>query len=164
MVIKRSPGGESRSAGGGRSASKSTCVVPVWALTSENASFRVSASRWSHQLTFWPQEMFTFLDMLAMVVSESSFGAFVCHKALGQKSGTKIKVVFQDSVAQRHKTDYQTWMPYIFFVYGPNIVVLGAMVQTSKTDHFFKIGAISVSVDGSHWFWYRWKALDFSYP
>ena len=30
MVIKRSPGGES--AGGGRSTSKSTCVVPAWAL------------------------------------------------------------------------------------------------------------------------------------
>ena len=26
----------------------------------------------------------------------------------------------------------------------------------------FKIGAISVSVDGSHWFWYGWKALHFS--
>ena len=28
----------------------------------------------------WPQEMFTFLEMLAMVVSESSFGAYVCHR------------------------------------------------------------------------------------
>ena len=29
MVIKRSPGGESAHAGGGRSTSKSTCVVPA---------------------------------------------------------------------------------------------------------------------------------------
>ena len=27
----------------------------------------------------WPQEMFTFLEMLALVESESSFGAYVCH-------------------------------------------------------------------------------------
>ena len=27
-----------------------------------------------------PKEMFTFLEMLAMVVSESSFGACVCHR------------------------------------------------------------------------------------
>ena len=31
MVFKRSPGGES--AGGGRSTSKSTCVVPAWTRT-----------------------------------------------------------------------------------------------------------------------------------
>ena len=47
-------------------------------------------------------------------------------KALRQKSGTKIKGVFQDSVAQQHKTDSQAWTPYILCVYGPNIVVLGA--------------------------------------
>ena len=34
-------------------------------------------------------------------------------EALGQKSGTKIKVVFQDSVAPHHKTDYQAWMPHM---------------------------------------------------
>ena len=28
----------------------------------------------------WPQEMFTFLEMLALVESESSFGAYVCHR------------------------------------------------------------------------------------
>ena len=27
----------------------------------------------------WPQEMFTFLEVLALVESESSFGAYVCH-------------------------------------------------------------------------------------
>ena len=27
----------------------------------------------------WPQEMFTFSEMLALVESESSFGAYVCH-------------------------------------------------------------------------------------
>ena len=55
MVIKRSPGGEA--AGGGWSTSKSTCVVPAWTLTSrsENASFGVCASQWSHQLTSDPR-------------------------------------------------------------------------------------------------------------
>ena len=28
----------------------------------------------------WPQEVFTFSEMLALVESESSFGAYVCHK------------------------------------------------------------------------------------
>ena len=28
----------------------------------------------------WPQEMFTFSEMLALVQSESSFGAYVCHR------------------------------------------------------------------------------------
>ena len=31
----------------------------------------------------WPQEMFTFSEMLALVESESSFGAFVCHRRPG---------------------------------------------------------------------------------
>ena len=42
MVIKRSPGGEL--AGGGWSTSKAIGVVPARTLTSENASFGVSAS------------------------------------------------------------------------------------------------------------------------
>ena len=28
----------------------------------------------------WPQKMFTFLEMLALVESESNFGAYVCHR------------------------------------------------------------------------------------
>ena len=28
----------------------------------------------------WPQEMFTSLEILALVESESSFGAYVCHR------------------------------------------------------------------------------------
>ena len=31
----------------------------------------------------WPQEMFTFLEMLALVESESSFGAYVCQRRPG---------------------------------------------------------------------------------
>ena len=58
MVIKRSPGGES--GGGGRSTSKTTCVVPAWTLTWENASFGFCASRWSHQLTSDPKRCLLF--------------------------------------------------------------------------------------------------------
>ena len=35
----------------------------------------------------WPQEMFTFSEMLALVESESSFGAYVCHRRPG---GSKL--------------------------------------------------------------------------
>ena len=31
-------------------------------------------------IDLWPQEMFTFSEMLALVQSESSFGAYVCHR------------------------------------------------------------------------------------
>ena len=62
MVIKRSPSGES--AGDGRSTSKSTCVVLAWTLTSENASFGVCASRWSHQLTSDPKRCLLFWKCL----------------------------------------------------------------------------------------------------
>ena len=45
MVIKRSPGGES--AGGGRSTSKSTCVVPAWTLTALGNRPAYSMSKFS---------------------------------------------------------------------------------------------------------------------
>ena len=118
MVIKRS-GGEF--AGGGRSTSKSTCVVPTWNLTAfgdrSASSMSKQSPAWtltSEMVTFgsksvtlsmkidlltcrcrstqvkiytsliastdlWPQEMFTILEMLALVESESCFGAYVCH-------------------------------------------------------------------------------------
>ena len=49
---------------GGRSTSKSTCVVPAWTLTSENASFGVCASRWWHQLTSDPKRCLLFWKCL----------------------------------------------------------------------------------------------------
>ena len=36
----------------------------------------------------WPQEMFTFSEMLALVESESSFGAYVCHGRPGGSIAT----------------------------------------------------------------------------
>ena len=36
----------------------------------------------------WPQEMFTFSEMLALVESESSFGAYVCHRRPGGSMAT----------------------------------------------------------------------------
>ena len=78
MVIKISPGEEY--AGGGRSTLKPTCVVPAWTLTSENASFGVCASWWSRQLTSDRKIYLLFWKCLqCRVVSESSFGAYVCH-------------------------------------------------------------------------------------
>ena len=34
-------------------------------------------------IDLWPQEMFTFSEMLALVESESSFGAYICHRRPG---------------------------------------------------------------------------------
>ena len=108
MVIKISPGGES--AGGGRSTSKSTCVLfrpafgdrPASSMSKFSASVNSDLGNGSFWVEIgdaehidvvenirefdrinWPltSEMFTFLDMLtqlAIVVSESSFGAYVC--------------------------------------------------------------------------------------
>ena len=118
MVIKRSRGGES--AGGGRSTSKSTCVVPdelglhlaidqhlvcpnrarreLWprkwfflgrnrlACRSIYSQVHVDRRRWrsilvwSHQLTSDLKRCLLFLEMLALVESESSFSAYVCHR------------------------------------------------------------------------------------
>ena len=111
MVMKISRGGES--AGGGRSTSKSTCVVPAWTLTGfgdrpafsmsklapawtltsemvpfESKSVTLSmyyqidvferiARVWSYQLTSDLRDVYL-LDILAMVLSPSSFGAYVC--------------------------------------------------------------------------------------
>ena len=63
-----------------KSPSKSTCVVPAWTLTSENASFWVFASRWTHQRTSDHKRCLSFWNAckwsLACVdLSESSFGA-----------------------------------------------------------------------------------------
>ena len=52
-VIKRSAGGESQ--GGGRSTSKSTCVVRAWTLTSENASFWGLWKPMIASTDLWPQ-------------------------------------------------------------------------------------------------------------
>ena len=124
MVIKKSPGGEF--AGGGRSTSKTTCVVPTWNLTAFGDRSASSMSKyspawtltsemvplgtksvtfsmlidlltcrstcrstqvkiylvnvWSHQLTTDLKRCLLFLGMLALVESESCFGAYVCNR------------------------------------------------------------------------------------
>ena len=86
MVIKRSPGGEF--AGGGRSTWKSTCEVPGWLhlVIDQHPVCPNLAPAWTVTSEFdcinWPltSDVY-FLDMhtcLAMVVSESSFGVYVC--------------------------------------------------------------------------------------
>ena len=41
----------------------------------------------------WPQGMFTFSEMLALVESESSFGAYVCHRRPGGSLATSDLVI-----------------------------------------------------------------------
>ena len=152
MVIKRFPGGES--AGGGRSTSKSTCVVPAWALTAfgdrpassiskfsasvnsvsdlGNGSFCVEIGDaepvdrcrwkytrvWSYQLTIWPQEMFTFWICFAMVVSESSFGAYVC---LRRPAGLHRDERFCGSHDGHYKALSRCWLVGSCVLPGENI-------------------------------------------
>ena len=87
---------------GDRSASSMSKWRPAWILTPEMIHFRtksVTLSMLIDLLTstmscrstqvkiastdLWPQEMFTFSEMLALVESESSFGAYICHRRPG---------------------------------------------------------------------------------
>ena len=91
---------------GDRSASSMSKWRPVWTLTPEMIPFgtkSVTLSRLIDLLTstmscrstqvkiastaLWPQEMFTFSEMLALVDSES-FGAYVCHRRPGGSTAT----------------------------------------------------------------------------
>ena len=51
----------------------------------------------------WPQEMFTFSEMLALVESESSFGAYVCHGRPGGFTATSdlVRVCMYVCVSSR---------------------------------------------------------------
>ena len=92
---------------GDRSASSMSKWRPAWTLTPEMIPFRtksVTLSMLIDLLTstmscrstqvkiastdLWPQEMFTFSEMLALVESESSFGAYVCHRRPGGCTAT----------------------------------------------------------------------------
>ena len=87
---------------GDRSASSMSKWRPVWTLTPEMIPFGTKSvtlrmlidlltstmsCRSTHvkisSTDLWPQEMFTFSEMLALVESESSFGAYVCHRRPG---------------------------------------------------------------------------------
>ena len=48
----------------------------------------------------WPQEMITFSEMLALVESESSFGAYVCHRRPGGSRATSDLV--KDFILHSH--------------------------------------------------------------
>ena len=92
---------------GDRSASSMSKWRPAWTLTPEMIPFRtksVTLSMLINLLTstmscrttqvkiastdLWPQEIFTFSEMLALVESESSFGAYVCHRRPGGSRAT----------------------------------------------------------------------------
>ena len=57
MVIKRSPCG-AWSAGGGRSTSKSTCVVPTWNLATFGDRSASSMSKYRARRELWPRKWF----------------------------------------------------------------------------------------------------------
>ena len=102
---------------GDRSASSMSKWRPAWTLTPEMIPFRtksVTLSMLIDLLTstmlcrstqvkiastdLWPQEMFTFSEMLALVESESSFGAYVCHRRPGGSLATSDLVYWPEKV------------------------------------------------------------------
>ena len=88
----------------------------------------------------WPQGMFTFLEMLAMVESESSFGAYVCHRrpaglhrderscigsyilGVDKKTGSQTRLFFQSTFLFYHGLSVwvcvlnDLWNLYIFWL------------------------------------------------
>ena len=109
---------------GDQSASSMSKWRPAWTLTPEMIPFgtkSVTLSMLIDLLTstmscrstqvkiastdLWPQEMFTFLEMLALVQSESSFGAYVCHRRPGGSTATS-DLVAPSSRGHRGSTDY----------------------------------------------------------
>ena len=87
---------------GDRSASSMSKWRPAWTLTPEMIPFGTKSVTLSMLIDLlpstmscrstqvkiastdlWPQEMFTFSEMLALVESESSFGAYVCQRRPG---------------------------------------------------------------------------------
>ena len=92
---------------GDRSASSMSKWTPSWTLTPEMIPFGTKSVKLSMLIDLltstmscratqvkiastdlWPQEMFTFSEMLALVESESSFGAYVCHRRPGGSTAT----------------------------------------------------------------------------
>ena len=89
---------------GDRSASSMSKWRPAWTLTRKWFLLGQNPWRWAcwsiYSLTcrsmqvkiastdLWPQEMFTFSEMLALVESESSVGAYVCHRRPGGSIAT----------------------------------------------------------------------------
>ena len=56
----------------------------------------------------WPQGMFTFSEMLALVESESSFGAYVCHRRPGGSLAISDLVAYESSRTLEYEVF--TWM------------------------------------------------------
>ena len=101
---------------GDRSASSMSKWRPAWTLTPQMIPFGSTSvtplsmlidlltSTMSCRSTqvkiastdLWPQEMFTFPEMLALVESESSFGAYVCHRRPGGSTATSDLVGYAD--------------------------------------------------------------------
>ena len=128
---------------GDRSASSMSKWRPAWTLTPEMIPFgtkSVTLSMLIDLLTstmscrstqvkiastdLWPRVMFTFSEMLALVESESSFGAYVCHRRPGGSTATSDLVlrlpvfkvarneVENASLAQRSAhADSRIWRP-----------------------------------------------------
>ena len=61
-----------------------TLTILIDLLTSTCRSTQVKIA----STDLWPQGMFTFSEMLALVESESSFGAYVCHRRPGGSLAT----------------------------------------------------------------------------
>ena len=71
----------------------------------------------------WPQEMFTFSEMLALVESESSFGAYVCHRRPGGSTAISdlVKTLsFSSSSLQRATQQNEQTVTRNWKIFMPN--------------------------------------------
>ena len=64
----------------------------------------------------WPQGMFTFSEMLALVESESSFGAYICHRRPGGSLATSnlVRCMYVMLVTMRGWADVGLWVAVCF--------------------------------------------------
>ena len=132
---------------GDRSASSMSKWRPAWTLTPEMIHFRtksvtlsmlidlliivhVDRRRWrAHQLTYDLKRCLLFRKCLRFFESESSFGAYVCHRRPGGSMATSHLVVLcnlqanhRDKTPPPRKSTQCRWWAQTFFYYVDSVI------------------------------------------
>ena len=100
----------------------------------------------------WPQEVFTFSEMLALVESESSFGAYVCHRRPGAPERLAILWVYMCvyvcvsswSLLGAEQADVGLWVAVCFLakvsLYRPTCkTTLARLTQSQAISQSFRV-------------------------
>ena len=100
-------------------------------------AYIVSSSKvsgWIHKIIFKRKNEYLSFFIWPGYLSKQNHHS-CSHLALGQKNGTKIKLVFQDSVAQHQKTDYQAWVTSFIHVLCPWSKYCSASLERGVRSH-----------------------------